>query len=142
MTQTNVITERLHCQNIQQIELAGASLIKKNQSDALLNGYLDRCLGATDINAVLQSITGWYFERGYISSRAYLAPQDLTTGTLVIQVVEGSIEGIDVEGLSPRVLQQLFQQLRGENMLLRSRREHALARPPAHVPSEGKAERP
>jgi hemolysin activation/secretion protein len=110
---TTQVTAEGPCQNIQQIKLAGASLIKKNQSDALLNGYLNRCLSATDINALLQSITGWYFKRGYISSRAYLAPQDLTTRTLVIQVVEGSIEGIDVEELSPRVLQQLFQPREG-----------------------------
>ena len=107
------------CQSIQDIQLSGTTLIKATQRSALVGDYLGRCLGAREINALLQSITGWYFERGYISSRAYLAPQDLTTGRLVVQIIEGSVEDIDAQDLSPRVLQQLFPRRKGGLLNLR-----------------------
>ena len=98
------------CQNIAQIDLVGTTLINENERLRLVSPFLDRCLNATDINALLQAVGQWYFERGYISSRAYLQPQDLTDGSLVVQVIEGSIEGIDAVDLSHRNLRQAFPQ--------------------------------
>jgi hemolysin activation/secretion protein len=74
----------------------------------MTEGYLNRCLASTDINSLLKAITAWYFQRGYISSRAYLQAQDLTTGTLVVQVVEGAIEGVDATGIPARGVKQVF----------------------------------
>ena len=98
------------CQNIAQIDLVGTTLINENERLRLVSPFLDRCLNATDINALLEAVGQWYFERGYISSRAYLQPQDLTDGSLVVQVIEGSIEGIDAVDLSHRNLRQAFPQ--------------------------------
>ena len=48
------------CQLVKRIEIVGATLVKKRHQDALFKGYLDRCLSASDINALLQSVTSWY----------------------------------------------------------------------------------
>lgn len=96
------------CQRIDRIELTGATIPSVKQQRSITEGYLNRCLGSQDINALLKAITAWYFQRGYISSRAYLQAQDLTTGTLVVQVVEGLIEGVDATSISVRGVKQVF----------------------------------
>ncbi|MDB2415946.1 ShlB/FhaC/HecB family hemolysin secretion/activation protein [Pseudomonadales bacterium] len=96
------------CQRIDRIELTGATIPSAKQQRSITEGYLNRCLGSQDINALLKAITAWYFQRGYISSRAYLQAQDLTTGTLVVQVVEGLIEGVDATGLPAPGVKQVF----------------------------------
>ena len=74
----------------------------------MIEVYLNRCLGSRDINALLKAIDAWYFQRGYISSRAYLQAQDLTTGTLAVQVAEGLVEGVDATGISARGVKRVF----------------------------------
>lgn len=101
------------CQHITQIQLLGATVPSQRQQRGLTEAYLNRCLDATDLNNLLKSITGWYFQRGYISSRAYLQPQDLTTGILVVQVVEGQVEGVDATGLPSGALNQVFPAVGG-----------------------------
>ena len=96
------------CQRIDRIELTGATIPSAKQQRSITEGYLNRCLASTDINNLLKAITAWYFQRGYISSRAYLQAQDLTTGTLVVQVVEGLIEGVDATGIPARGVKQVF----------------------------------
>ena len=49
------------------------------------------------IDAVIADITALYVEKGYILARAYIPPdQNIQSGTLIIQVIEVSIEDIDV----------------------------------------------
>ena len=37
----------------------------------------------------------FYIDRGYVTSRAYLPQQDLSSGELRVIVVEGRLEGLD-----------------------------------------------
>ncbi len=43
-------------------------------------------------------ISDYYVKQGYLSSGAFLPPQEITGGKVNIRIVEGSIEKIDVEG--------------------------------------------
>lgn len=83
------------CFDIKRIELQGAEHLSTSQRTQLLAGYVDRCLGATQLNDLLKAITSHYLNRGYVTTRAYLPQQDLASGTLVVVVVEGHLEGLD-----------------------------------------------
>jgi hemolysin activation/secretion protein len=54
--------------------------------------YAGHCLGVNEITQIMGLVTRDYIERGYVTTRAYLPAQDLHTGTLLIDVVEGVIE--------------------------------------------------
>ncbi|PSR18100.1 hemolysin activation/secretion protein [filamentous cyanobacterium CCP3] len=45
------------------------------------------------------AVTQYYIDAGYITSGAYLPPQDLVTGLVTLRVVEGTVEEIEVSGL-------------------------------------------
>lgn len=98
-----------HCFEIRHITLQGASLIDELSRQRLLEPFVSKCLGATQLNALLKVITDFYIERGHVTSRAYLPQQDLSEGNLLIVVVEGRLEGLDGNGLaSERELAWVF----------------------------------
>jgi len=86
------------CRDIQEIVINGADHLSKTTIKHIVQAYQGRCLAANDIEALLTQITGAYFSRGYITSRAYLPAQDLKTGKLTITVVEGVVERYQIEG--------------------------------------------
>jgi hemolysin activation/secretion protein len=48
---------------------------------------------------IRKAITNLYVRSGYVTSGAYLPLQDLSDGTVVVQVVEGQLEKIEIRGL-------------------------------------------
>lgn len=82
-----------HCIDVQRIELLGVTRLVHSAQSRLLHSYQHQCLTAARLNLLLQDITHAYLERGYVTTRAYLPAQDLASGTLQVQVVEGHTEG-------------------------------------------------
>ena len=85
------------CRDIRVTEITGATQLSAATVDELVAPYRNRCLASTDLERLLADITKLYVDRGYVTTRAYLPAQDLRTGRLVVQVVEGTIERFDVE---------------------------------------------
>lgn len=108
------------CFDIRRISLSGASLVSQAQQDELLAPFVGRCLGSGELNDILKAVTGFYLDRGYVTTRAYLPQQDLSTGELEVQVVEGRLEGLDSSELaSDRELAMAFPGRAGDRLNLR-----------------------
>jgi hemolysin activation/secretion protein len=58
-----------------------------------------RSVTLVDIQNIANRITQLYLNRGYITSSGSLPPQNVTDGVVVIRLVEGGVEQIQVEGL-------------------------------------------
>lgn len=110
------------CFPISDIVLEGADALSTSERERLLKPYLGQCLGVTQLNALLKSVTDLYIQKGLVTSRAYLPQQDLSNGRLKVIVVEGRLEGLKpAEGskLSPRELAMSFPGGTGELLNLR-----------------------
>lgn len=84
------------CIKVKHININGAHILNLRE---MVSGFEGRCLGAVGLEKILSLITGAYVSRGYITSRAYLPEQNLSDGTLLIEVSEGLIEDFKLEGL-------------------------------------------
>lgn len=80
------------CFDIDRVELEGATLIDAETRDPVLATYTGRCLGRAEINALLAALTEAYVARGYVTTRVYIPPQNLSSRTLKLLVIEGRIE--------------------------------------------------
>ena len=60
--------------------------------------YENKEVSENDIHRIIAEINNEYMELGYISSQAYLKPQDITEGVLHVSLVEGVISGIRITG--------------------------------------------
>lgn len=108
------------CRQINIIELHGALGVSGPRRTKLLEHYVGQCLTANDLNRLLSDITNSYLNRGYVTTRAYLPVQDLQTGVLQIQVIEGRLEGIEGRNLSSTVEISMSSPARiGERLNLR-----------------------
>lgn len=86
------------CVAINSISVIGATLIPADELQRTAARFEGKCLGLSELNNVLEAVTFLYVERGYVASRAYLPAQDISDGTLDIPVIEGSLEGIALNG--------------------------------------------
>jgi len=113
-------TDDERCFEIQTIRLQGASQLSPEQQNAVLAPFIDRCLGANQLNALLKAVTQAYIDRGHVTSRAYLPQQDMTDGELEVLVVEGQLEGLDQSAIaSERELAMAFPGRTGQIVDLR-----------------------
>jgi hemolysin activation/secretion protein len=109
------------CFVFHEIKLEGALNLTEDTRKELTESYIGRCLTLADMNNLIRALTNYYIDHGYVTSRAYLPPQDLKNGALQIQVLEGLIERIDInEDGAPRAgLDTAFPGLTGEVLNIR-----------------------
>ncbi|MGF1673364.1 MAG: ShlB/FhaC/HecB family hemolysin secretion/activation protein [Rivularia sp. (in: cyanobacteria)] len=82
---------------VSKIEVTGNTLFNSDIENIVkLNE--NRNLTLTELRTVADAITKLYLQKGYITSRAVLADQEIQNGVVKIIVVEGSLEKIQVEG--------------------------------------------
>ncbi|HEX8964745.1 MAG TPA: ShlB/FhaC/HecB family hemolysin secretion/activation protein [Rhodocyclaceae bacterium] len=79
---------------IRHIELKGDVVLSDAVRQSILAPFTGLALGPRRIDLLLQRITAAYLDRGYITTRAYVAPQNLASGTLEVTIIPGSVEGV------------------------------------------------
>ena len=84
------------CLDISEIVLEGVKSLSDEVLKAEVRVFEARCLGIEELQNVIRVITNYYIGRGYITSRAYLVPQDVAGGVLKVLVVEGGVEELQI----------------------------------------------
>ncbi|KWH41366.1 peptide transporter [Burkholderia stagnalis] len=72
--------------------------ISGKRLDAVVVPFTGQDLGSHRINVLLKRLTDVFIERGFVTTRALLGPQNLATGTLTVTIQLGRIEGFMVNG--------------------------------------------
>lgn len=104
------------CIQIESIDTENITLIDQKDLEALIKPYLQRCDTMHDINTLVKKINNIYIEKAYVTSRAYIKPQDLSKGHLVIVAMEGKVEKISGSNISTVMV---FSHMEGEVLDLR-----------------------
>lgn len=85
---------------VKKFEIVGSTVFTPEELAEVLKPFTLRRLSFTEILAAQQAIDRLYFNRGYITSGTFLPPQKLEAGIVTIEVVEGSLEAINIQGLN------------------------------------------
>jgi hemolysin activation/secretion protein len=83
---------------VDRFEVVGSTVFTAADFDAITKPFIGRELSFTDVLQVRSAITKLYTDKGYITTGALVAPQNINKGVVKIQVVEGQLEAIDVKG--------------------------------------------
>ena len=89
------------CFNLVDVKLTGSTLIDQPMTDMMFAGEIGTCITPEFIGSALERLNGYFLDAGYVTTRAYITPQDLKSGSLEITVVEGTIEDIRLNENSP-----------------------------------------
>jgi hemolysin activation/secretion protein len=84
---------------VKRVEVLGSTVFSPAELDAAVASFRGKDATFEELLAIRTAITNLYTDKGYTTSGAFLPSQDLTDGVVRIQVVEGAIEKIDVQGL-------------------------------------------
>lgn len=85
---------------IERITVQGDAPLARIAQKAIEPHWLERPLGVTQINHILQALTQALMDAGYITSRVYVGEQNLAAGVLVVSIAPGIVEDILYNGQS------------------------------------------
>ena len=97
---------------VKKIEITGSTVFKPEDFAKLTQGIEGKSVKLQDLQTLTNAITALYLDRGYITSRAVLGEQAIVNGIVKIQIIEGSLDRIDIEG--PKRLNKNYIQSRIE----------------------------
>ncbi|MDJ0678467.1 MAG: ShlB/FhaC/HecB family hemolysin secretion/activation protein [Xenococcaceae cyanobacterium MO_167.B52] len=95
----NIIEDVPNTVFIRKFEIVGSTVFTPEELAEVLKPYTLRRLSFTEILAAQQAIDRLYLDNGYITSGTFIPPQKLQNGIVTIEVVEGEVEAINIQGL-------------------------------------------
>jgi len=104
------------CFYIKKIEIKSATILKKDVQNSILKRYINRCDTLQDIKNLINKLSTVYIDKGYITSKVFLKPQNLSKGVLKLFVIEGKIDLIKPQKL---YIKDVFLKQKGEILDLR-----------------------
>jgi hemolysin activation/secretion protein len=83
---------------VREIRIAGSTVFSKDELQKITAPYVNRELTSEDLEALRTALTLHYVNNGYVTSGAVIPDQTVADGVLTLQIVEGRLARIDVEG--------------------------------------------
>jgi hemolysin activation/secretion protein len=83
---------------VERFEFIGNTAFSNRQLAEVTAKFTGRSLTFAELLEARSAVTKLYVDNGYVTSGALIPPQSLTGGVVTIQVVEGSLEAIQVNG--------------------------------------------
>lgn len=83
---------------VRRFEIVGSTVFSAEDFAKITQPYTNRNLSFAELQEVRSQITKLYVDRKYITSAAVLPPQALADNVVKIQIIEGTIEEINVVG--------------------------------------------
>ncbi|MEP0873494.1 ShlB/FhaC/HecB family hemolysin secretion/activation protein [Trichocoleus desertorum AS-A10] len=83
---------------VERFEVVGSTVFSSAELTAVTQAFTQRPISLAELFQARSALTQLYVERGYITSGAYIPPQQLRNGVVTIQIVEGTLEEIIITG--------------------------------------------
>jgi hemolysin activation/secretion protein len=83
---------------IETIEVTGSTIFTDADFQPIVTLLSNRSVTREELQAAANTITQLYLDRGFLTSRAIIDENSLSTGNIKISIVEGRLEDIEVEG--------------------------------------------
>ncbi|HUK09657.1 MAG TPA: ShlB/FhaC/HecB family hemolysin secretion/activation protein [Stellaceae bacterium] len=80
------------------ITIVGAKALTDAELQAIYNPYIGKQIGFSDLLNIASAIEAAYRDKGYAIVRAYVPPQRVGNGIFTINVVEGYVNAIAIDG--------------------------------------------
>lgn len=100
---------------LQRMVIKGSTIYGKRKFSRLFRKYLHRRVNLEQVYIIAQEITNMYRTDGYILSKAVVPPQKIEEGVVQIDVIEGFVDRVAIQG-----------QVRGPRKLLNEYRKSLL----------------
>lgn len=83
---------------VKRFDVVGSTVFSQAELAAVTAPFTNRPISFAELLQAQSAITQYYTQRGYLTSGAVIPPQTLEGDVVTIQVVEGSLEAINITG--------------------------------------------
>ena len=83
---------------LQKMIIKGSTLYSKRRFSKLFRKYMQKNISLGHIYDIAQTITNMYRNDGYILSKAVVPPQKVDKGIIRINVIEGFVDKVNIQG--------------------------------------------
>jgi hemolysin activation/secretion protein len=83
---------------VRQIKVVGSTVFSEQELSKITTPYTNRKLTTADLEALRLDLTKLYISRGYVTSGAVIPDQDVKDGVIIVQIIEGKLSNIELEG--------------------------------------------
>lgn len=84
---------------VRQFRFIGNSAYSTSELQTVVAPYLNRPLSFSELYAAADAITRFYVDQGYTLANVNIPPQKISDGEVKLEVIEGRIGAIQIEGL-------------------------------------------
>lgn len=85
---------------VKKIEVDGSTVFSAEELAKAVNSFIGQELSYEQLLEIRTTINQLYISKGYATSGSFLPPQDIEDGVVQVQVVEGELERIGIQGLT------------------------------------------
>jgi hemolysin activation/secretion protein len=85
---------------VQEFRVIGSTVFSVDELATVVKTFTNRPISFAELLQARAAIADLYIRNGYITSGAFIPPQETNNGTITIQVVEGKLEEIQITGTS------------------------------------------
>ena len=85
---------------VKKVKIVGSTILNDVELVTISKTLEGQQVTPEQIQKAAQSITQIYADRGYLTSQAAVDPQKIVDGVVTIQVIEGRVEKIEIQGLT------------------------------------------
>lgn len=99
-------TERLNVPGsitVERFEFVGNTALGQEELTQAIAEFIGKPITFAQLLQAANQVTALYVQKGYVTSGAYIPSQEFRSGTIKIQVVEGSVEDIKVNVVKGRL---------------------------------------
>jgi hemolysin activation/secretion protein len=82
---------------VKRFEFVGNTAFTQEELAEVTKSYTNRPISFSELLQVRAAATKLYVDNGYVTSGAYIPPQTIEDGVVTIEIVEGSLEAINVD---------------------------------------------
>ncbi|MTJ06354.1 ShlB/FhaC/HecB family hemolysin secretion/activation protein [Anabaena sp. UHCC 0204] len=84
---------------VTQFEVIGSTVFSQTELAKVLEPFTKKPISFAELLKAQEAIGQLYVQSGYITSGAFIPPQELKDGVVKIEVIEGEVESINITGL-------------------------------------------
>ena len=95
---------------LKQVKFSGNEHFTDAELQPVVKEYIGKKVGLGTIKKMALTVKSFYREKGYIAAYVYVAPQDINSGTVELQVIEGKLGAVEIKGnkwFSERTLRRM-----------------------------------
>ncbi|MEO0400103.1 MAG: POTRA domain-containing protein [Pseudomonadota bacterium] len=111
---------------VQDIVFKGARSIPETALDAAVAPFINTKIDKDDLKKIANALTKTYFDEGYFLSQATIKPQEIVNGVLIVDMVEGALSTVRINGADDHALTRYFESALNEKPAQRRTFERAL----------------